>query len=157
MTQDLEQLEADYAKLGETIKRMKEEKESGLWEPQEGVTYFSISPRGIVFENVWEDEYCDHLFLARGNVFRTKEEAEKADRKRILETKLHSFTKGFKPDWGGIQHKFYIYYDYNSRKFYVTYATCCDCGQVTFKTRLDAENAIKEMGDELYELFGVTK
>lgn len=56
-----------------------------------------------------------------GDVFLTKEEAEKELARRKAKVILERGTKGFKPDWGNLsQYKYEVSYDYERREFFVT-------------------------------------
>lgn len=106
MTNDLAALEAQYAKLGEEIERLKQAKEAAEW-PRLGGTYFYISARGRVESCQWAYDNFDLSSKSIGNIFRTHEDAEKELEARIVTAELRqqpgrkAFVLGHK-NWGVI-------------------------------------------------------
>jgi len=81
---NIEQLEQTIKDAQETIKtalieveQMKNKDSDPRYVPKIGDTYYSVSALGGVCEDEWTNHSVDDEFLANGNVFRTREEAEK--------------------------------------------------------------------------------
>ena len=96
----------------------------------------------------------------RGLAFKTKEEAEKYDKERILLFKLHKWAEehngGWYPDWkDGDEIKYFIVYDNRYETLKVDYY--CRIKQFIklpyFKTEEIAEQFIEEFGEEIKEVF----
>jgi hypothetical protein len=48
------------------------------WKPEKGERYFFVGDNGYVNFTYWDNEEVDHDYYKFGNVFQTKEEAERA-------------------------------------------------------------------------------
>ena len=106
MTNNLEQLKADYKKLGETIERM----EDGS-KPEEGARYFTVSYGEICYKT-WDNDTIDNSAYKTGNIYRTRELAERARDRLILIEELKDFAD-FVTDWNDhSQDKYRLYYDH---------------------------------------------
>ena len=89
---ELAVLEQKYKELGEEIEKLRKEKEWAelpdiLWRPR-GERYYYLQKRGIA-SHTWGAGGIEHkdLYLAQ-QVFKTEEEAAKADRQRIAKMKV---------------------------------------------------------------------
>lgn len=98
------------------------ETKSKFFEPQEGEFAYFLADDGIGFSRDWNMNIeLDRRVIARG-VYRTKEEAEKADQKRMALVRLWNWADKnapFTPDWkDDRQDKCYVdSYGYLSNKF----------------------------------------
>ena len=105
------------------------------------------------------DEHEYELLYKRGLAFKTKEEAEKFDKERILINKLKDWAKkyngGWTPDWEGDEKGSYNIRHVNQSKmlesFYSYYYL--DFTKLPyFKSEEIAEQFIKEFGEEIKEV-----
>ena len=118
----LEELEKQYAKLGEEIEKLKKGKEEKYFIPKENEDYYFLVSDGYDWFCYDEDE-SDKDVLKRQIPLRTEEEAEFYDKKRIYETqyKKHLLNHEEKPvDW--------------EDKNQVKYGACFDCDKRIIKT-----------------------
>ena len=94
----------------------------------------------------------------RGLAFKTKEEAEKYDKERILLFKLRKWAEehngGWTPNWKESDNKFFICYFHNSGSFHVkdTWHANDFHKLPYFKSEEIAEQFIEEFGDEIKEV-----
>ena len=94
----------------------------------------------------------------RGLAFKTKEEAEKYDKERILLFKLRKWAEehngGWTPNWKESDNKFFICYFHNSGSFHVkdTWHANDFHKLPYFKTEAIAEQFIEEFGEEIKEV-----
>ena len=128
--------------------------------PEDIGDYYYVSESGDIdlVEDVFHDIDYEGLYL-RGLAFKTKEEAEKYDKERILLFKLHKwaeeYNEGWTPNWEDIKEEkwtvmyhneceeFEIYENYRYREFLkLPY----------FESEEIAELFIKEFGDEIKEV-----
>ena len=128
--------------------------------PEDIGDYYYVSESGDIdlVEDVFHDIDYEGLYL-RGLAFKTKEEAEKYDKERILLFKLHKwaeeYNEGWTPNWEDIKEEkwtvmyhneceeFEIYENYHYREFLkLPY----------FESEEIAELFIKEFGDEIKEV-----
>lgn len=102
--------------------------------------YFYITDDGNVDFVVEEEPNLSRRRKAIGNIFETKEEAEKYLAYLKAKTIIKKDAKGFKPNWKNCENKYYGYWDYekNSFDYLVSYIT--KYSDICFK----AEEAIKE-------------
>ena len=71
----LEQMKEEYAALGAKIEAMEATRP---WKPEKGQEYYSVEPNGNILAVKWaDDNWFDNPSLERGNVFRTREAAER--------------------------------------------------------------------------------
>ncbi len=105
---------------------------------------------GLEYEEIEWDNWYDFLWSA-GQVYATKEKAEKEIKRRQVMHKLRCYAKGFEPDWDDKERdKYKILYDAHHKKWEIANPSyICDLGQVYFATKEDAQRAIDELGDEL--------
>lgn len=121
--QQIEQLKKEFEiKIAELEKQAKaeEQKQSKVWKPKKGEDYWVMFD-GEIDTDIWEydgDDGYDNRRYIRGNIFKTKEEAEWADQHRIVATELKRFVQENDPrpiteeDWENeAVAKYYIIYD----------------------------------------------
>jgi hypothetical protein len=139
-TDTLEKLEKEHAEMGETIKRMKEEKNKILepWVPKEGEKCSILFSGGDVSEFEYHREDWGGE-LERGLIFKTRQEALDFDRRCIIQTKLQRLAdkmwakSGEVLDWGDdSQRKLYVCYDYKHMCFVWVGAYYCNSEQTVF-------------------------
>ena len=148
---NLTELKAQYAKLGDEIKRLES---VGVWKPDIGDGYYRLCGDGMIIGYSWTNSDSDFSYYAQGNAFPTYEAAELESKKRAVMKKLRDLAEGWVADWGdSSQNKWSIYYSNQEKRFY-----CCSAsssqyiGQVYFETEAKARHAIDTLGDELLVL-----
>ena len=94
----------------------------------------------------------------RGLAFKTKEEAEKYDKERILLFKLHKWAEehngGWKPNWENRETKYHITYEMEQEFFNIEYCVCYQQFSKLpyFKLEKIAKQFIEEFGEEIKEV-----
>ena len=126
-----------------------------VW-PKERDMFYCLDKSGVVYIFCFTEGSIKEI-AERGEVYRTREEAEKADRRRITEQKLRVAAGGFKPDWDDArQAKWQVCYDHSNKKiFWSCLASSEFVGCTYFKEQ--NHQLIKDMEAELLEYFGVNK
>lgn len=110
---ELKQLEGLVAKAQGVIGKEKEQE----W-PKYGGTVFCLESTGEIEEVVYTHSLV--CFLHQGNVFRTKEAAERERDRRALLTKLLREST-FVPDWSDDnQYKYYPVYNHQDKNWFVS-------------------------------------
>lgn len=119
--------------------------------PEKGQEYWYINHAGLVFASTWEDHGTDKIRWGIGNVFLTREEAEKEIERRKVKQRLKELANFWEPDWGDItENKYYIYYNHDEEKFEIDfYWIYQDLNGVYFETEEQAQSAIDELGNRL--------
>ena len=132
--------------------------ESKWYEPKEG-EYVSFLAADSCDDGIVCDEFPREI-LKRQRVYRTINEAQEADRKRIALTALQkeAVTKyPFTPDWDNpMQSKHFIAYEHQDREFTGGSNVCHEVfGQIYFGSRSDLDRFIKDNEENLKIVFGV--
>nr|DAV82847.1 MAG TPA: hypothetical protein [Caudoviricetes sp.] len=84
-----------------------------------------------------------------GNIFKTKEEAEKYLEYLKAKTIIKQDAKGFKPDWNSDwQSKFSGYWNCNKNEAVVTWTISSKSSEIYFSSREDVEESFKKHPDE---------
>lgn len=152
----LAELEKDAERLAAKIKELRErEQKSGKrWKPDAGEIYWTPSGDGAI-DYCWRNDVSDKYMWAKGEVFKTKEEAAKRrefliEKQAVLD-ELRVLNKGFVPDWGNEdQAKYTFIYVHNCKKWKSHFCTVVQGNSwPVFAEHQDAENAIKVLGDRL--------
>ncbi len=162
-----EELEQEVKRLEEQIKDLKVKLEEERWlpyvpyeveVPEDIDDYVYINNIGNIYDlNTFTIVEFEKIYK-RGLAFKTKEEAEQFDKKRILINKFKDWAKkyneGWTPNWKESEDKFYIDYHHGSRCFQVKNAWHVNAFHKLpyFKTEEIAELFIKEFGDEIKEV-----
>jgi hypothetical protein len=140
-------IELSEEQVKEIQAQLQAEKESKFFVPKFGERYWYLSVIGI---NNYENLNCflDKNILVRQEVYRTKEEAEKADEKRLalMRIKRYIVDKGyeFTPDWGDErQDKYFIFYDYSDK--YFASPLCRSCKEALLLPYLSSIKACKDI------------
>lgn len=146
------ELNASIAAMSELVSTMPVENE-GIWVPKDGDKYWFVTTYGTVASSTRCEEeptfYNGRISI--GNVFRTREEAERhLERLKVLQ-ELRVLAKGFKPDWGDVnQYKLRLHFCHTSKKWnLVTNTVIQSLGAIYFRTEADAQTAIDTLGDRL--------
>ena len=84
-----------------------------------GEVYVCIISTGELSCAVWDNDNIDKARLEMGNVYRTKEEAQKVvNRKKLIQELWQEDGVLLEPDWGDEnQLKYYLYYSYYLAKW----------------------------------------
>lgn len=148
----LEELEKQYAKLGEEIEKLKKGKEEKYFVPKGGQEYWFLDCTGIAGDNFsgWEDE--DKIF-ERQIPRRTKKEAEFYDQKRIYETKYRKYLLDHEEEpvnWEDTEQvKHYAYYSYYKKEKRIRNDLACRVQGVIYTTRKESiYEFAKEIGED---------
>ena len=107
-------LDREYTSLKELCENYEDCEAPKLekWEPEWGDEYYRVTEHGVIVKEGWGNNCLDDGAREIGNVFRTKEEAEKAVEWLKARKVLYDDAKGFKPDWGNSdEEKWAVYYD----------------------------------------------
>lgn len=107
-----------------------------------------------VIEVHWNDTWAPHRII--GNVFLTREEAEKELARRKAKQILLRDTKGFKADWkNSSQNKTLVYYDSCDKKLKVIPWSVNVFGGIYFATSADADESVEKHEKEWRVYLGV--
>lgn len=119
--------------------------------------YYTIDIDGDVFDSWWGNDSFDKKRSRVGNVFYTRQEAEKERDRRILLTRFKQFRDKCNGDWKPFEHgnQFYISFDTMTN---VIHTNCVYINKSFalfgyFKNKSDAERAIELFGDEIKRLW----
>nr|DAR94154.1 MAG TPA: hypothetical protein [Caudoviricetes sp.] len=105
--------------LTEWFEEIKEPVNSIHWKPNFGEEYWYVNYIGNVVCRSWEDASVDFWLLESGNIYRTKEECEKAHERKLAEVRLRR-TSNFEPDWSNNgQNKWTAYYNHNDKELLI--------------------------------------
>lgn len=155
----VEELEKQIQDLQKELE-LKKQKESFKFPVGYHDTYYFLTAFGEIKEDFWIGSIRDENKSYQGNVFKTKQEAEKERDRRELLTRFRQFRDrcniGWKPNFADyLQDKYSFYYDYHAQKF-----DYCDLGEEDgfnlfgyFRNHLDCERAIELFGNEIKRLF----
>lgn len=162
----IEELEKQITELDERkvalqheleIEKQKTEIESPLEDDEE---YWFVTTEGAIRANWWSNSKLETMYYKQGNVFKTREEAEKeADRRELL-TRFRQFRDQCNGDWkpdfeNSWEDKYSIMFHYKSRKLKIANSGDYDNFRPFsyFKNESDTQRAIELFGDEIKRLF----
>lgn len=147
-------------KIAELEKQAKaeEQKQSRVWKPKEDELCWVIFSNGIDDVCVRDTELHNKAYL-RGNIVKTKKEAEWRDQHRIVAFELECFVKENDPrpiteeDWDDDMlrktQKYFIRYDYWEKHIWVDDCFTSKCvNQVYASSEEVLEKAIEHIGEE---------
>lgn len=135
----VDKLEAEIARLLAQIDALPKE-----W-PQVGDMVWRIDASGSIQDLNWVESDVSERVLQRGMLFRTREEAENADKKRIITKQLLDISGGWKPDWNDYeQKKYYLYYNHVGKTWKADChkGSCQQQGTIYFPTHFAAGQAL---------------
>ncbi len=125
-----------------------------VWDLRIGDAYYIPDWDDQVGFDTWLDRPKDLMRRTMGNVFLTKQEAEKELARRKARQVLLRDTKGFKPSIGNYFH--YVYYNYGSRELRMAYHTGTNLyDQLAFATEEDVRASINAHPQEWKTYLGV--
>ena len=156
----IEKLEKKTQKLQKELEF--EKKKTELEYPNLNMTelYWLIDSNGSFCRSCWLKDGFDKQRSKIGNVFLTKEEAEKERDRRILLTKFRQFrdkcNRDWKPEWiNNQERKYFMGYLAESEIYVVDY--CVQKNVLNwfgyFKNADDCKRAIDLFGDEIKRLY----
>lgn len=154
-----------YPMMAESLLRngFIEEIKNGPWKPsKDKETFWALSDNGEIQERKAEfEKYCDEHYTIDtmyeiGNIFQTKQQAEKAADWLIAFKVLRDDTKGFKPDWGDSrQTKWTAEYNHETKKLNVYWACFVSGGVPYFKSEEDVRRSVEKHKKEWLTFLGV--
>lgn len=148
--EELNKLEVLYAKLKVVMAKEFE------YPFEENEYYWVIDSFGDVRSILWTNDYIDTGRYNQGNVFKTKEEAEREYDKRELLTRFRQFRDKCNVDWrpGEDDEKHYIIISGDKLLFVATDVSLSSYPTFGyFKTEFDCLHAIDLFGDEIKRLW----
>lgn len=155
----VEELEKQIQDLQKELE-LKKQKESFKFPVGYHDTYYFLTAFGEIKEDFWIGSIRDENKSYQGNVFKTKQEAEKERDRRELLTRFRQFRDrcniGWEPDFKDVsQDKHSIQFNYNFGTFTIFNSGNIDGFRLLgyFKEREDAERAIELFGDEIKRLW----
>ena len=147
----LDKLKSLYEKLK---LELAEEFEYPFEEPE---VFWVIDSFGDVHSNKWTNDSFDTSRYSQGNVFKTKEEAERERDKRALLTRFRQFSDKCNGDWNKDNEirNYSIRYDYVSNGLFIATLVATNGFELFgyFKNPDDATRALELFGDEIKRLF----
>ena len=154
LLQDIEEMKAKLAAMEEQLNKPDEYKHF----PSEGEIYYYYTPMGTVCSNTVTNDDVEDLKV---NVFKTRDEANKAYKKAVALEKVKRKIVELQGDWRSNFDddcsKLVIFYNYNNIRF-----ECSTHTKVKFpllipyiKTSEIAKTIINEMEDELKLIFDI--
>lgn len=125
-------------------------KESKVWRPKEGETYYVVDYDGIVLNMVYEADDIDYKAINAGNCFKTKEEADHMVEKLKVINELKNFAlenNEEEIDWNNNnQEKHIIAYGFQTVKTDLWYRTQHIPFNIYFTSKEIAQKAIETIG-----------
>ena len=155
----VEELEKHIQDLQKELE-LKKQKESFKFPVGYHDTYYFLTAFGEIKEDFWIGSIRDENKSYQGNVFKTKQEAEKERDRRELLARFMQFRDKCNGDWKPdfLQHlvdKYSIQFNYAISDFVTVYSGHNDNFHLFgyFKNEDDAERAIELFGDQIKRLF----
>lgn len=133
------------------------EKPRTVWDLEEGDEWYFINySTDSCYISSTNNLSCIKAFREIGNVFLTREAAEKELARRKAKTILERDAKGFKPDWtANNQNKHIVFYCHKHCHLCTDFWSTYNAGDMYFATREDAEASIKAHEKEWKIYLGV--
>lgn len=119
--------------------------------PKDGDSFYYIGNIGV-YHDAWEYLKADQFRLETGNVFLSREDAEREVKRRKVLTELRKLAKSSwgsgNADWSrGGQYKWELFYDHKEKEWSALDLGLSQTqGAVYFATGHDAEAAVKTIG-----------
>ena len=153
------ELEEKVKKMLDEIETLKREKKNEEFEYsfEIGERCWFISSSGSLFRDTWDTALISSDRYSQGNVFKTKEEAERERDKRALLVRFRQFRDKCNGDWKPDLNntKYYIYLDCDYLMLNIFSSMIRDAFNLFgyFKNKEDCQRAIELFGDEIKRLF----
>ena len=136
----------EYTVPQELIEKLEKPKQKTIWDLEKGNEYFYCCGNKV-YQAYWcNNEYYDQLRIIVGNIFLTKEEAEKEVERREVEALL--LKNGGRRLFDGYNHNYHIGLDDYEKHLKVYILMTPTQGTIYFDTKAQAEKAISEIGEE---------
>lgn len=155
------ELEEKVKELMDEIETLKKQEKIEEFEYnfEEFESYFTIGSGGEVYQAMWTNHDLDFERYSQGNVFKTKEEAERERDKRILLTKLRQFRDkcngDWEPDFDKDSFKYNLSLSHKTNVLKIHFS--CNLEDFNlfgyFRKESDARRAIQLFGDEIIRLW----
>ena len=153
------ELEEKVKKMLDEIETLKREKKNEEFEYsfEIGERCWFISSSGSLFRDTWDTALISSDRYSQGNVFKTKEEAERERDKLALLVRFRQFRDKCNGDWKPDLNntKYYIYLDCDYLMLNIFSSMIRDAFNLFgyFKNKEDCQRAIELFGDEIKRLF----
>ena len=156
---EIDQIKAKYDEKFKALEKNQEEFE--LSYPANNSTVYYVDSGKNNVDCTWFCNADDHDVnkFENGFYFKTKAEAERSHKERILIVKLRQFAEmkndGWRPNWEDDEYKFYLWYDsqYNELEAGNTRFSNRFNGLPYFRSDEIAKECIDLFGDEIIEVF----
>jgi len=140
--------------LTEWFEEIEEPTDSIHWKPKNGDRYWASGNTGV-YSQVWGDDEFDRDRYESGNVYKTKEECEKARDRELAEVRLRR-TSTFKPDFEDSRGGWVVYYNYKDKELYSYDTDYDDSGEtIRYATEEDSRKSIRENREDWLKYFGI--
>lgn len=158
----IKELEEKVKELMKEIEMLKQQDKTEEFEYtfEKFESYWTMHSGDKVFQAKWSNHDLDFERYSQGNVFKTKEEAERERDKRALLTRFRQFRDKcngeWEPEWINHQErKYFMGYLAESEIYVVDYCVQKNVLNLFgyFKNADDCERAIELFGDKIKELF----
>lgn len=158
----VKELEEKVKELMKEIEALKQQDKTEEFEYtfEKFESYWTMHSGDKVFQAKWSNHDLDFERYSQGNVFKTKEEAERERDKRALLTRFRQFRDKcngeWEPEWINHQErKYFMGYLAESEIYVVDYCVQKNVLNLFgyFKNADDCERAIELFGDKIKELF----
>ena len=156
------ELEDKVKELMNEIETLKREKKNEEFEYnfEKFESYFTIGSGGDVYQARWTNHDLDFERYSQGNVFQTKEEAEREVNKRALLTRFRQFRDKCNGDWkpdfeDGNSGKHYLSVNHTTNMLKIHFSFTLEDFNLFgyFRKESDAARAIQLFGDEIIRLW----
>ena len=153
------ELEEKVKELLDEIETLKREKKNEEFEYlfETGEKYWCISSDGSFFRDIWDTTLVSYDRYSQGNIFKTKQEAERERDKRALLVRFRQFRDKCNGDWKPFEGdtKFYLNCDTTTNVITINcvYFNKSFALFGYFKNKPDCERAVELFGDEIKRLF----
>ena len=120
-----------------------------IWDIEKGDVYWSISPAGCVFKEVWENDFACRLKRRLFNAFLTKEEAKFEIKRREVYAKVKKYARPF--NLGG--ENWTPYWSRSRESIGWNCSGYIQEAQLYFENEEQAKQAIDEVGEDDFKKY----
>lgn len=159
LTKQIEEIDKQRIELQQELELEKQKNEI-VYPFEKGDDYYFVGRDGYISDWVWNGVEFEKQYYKLGNVFKTKEEAEKERDKRILLTRFRQFRDKSNGDWkpdfnDDDSWKYCIAFNHNHNMLKIySYLNIQEFHLFGyFRKESDAERAIELFGKEIKRLF----
>ena len=140
-----EEFEARIAELEASTKQPWER-----WRAKKGDPYWFVSPNGTIHVCDESGAVINDERFARGNYYRTKEEAIRADEIDLAKQEFKDMAEGYKFVWG--QYNWAVRYNEDEKKFNTCYAEDMRERLIYFPSEEKLKQAMEKLGEDKLKL-----